>query len=54
MNAADNQPNQHKQNVEGHNKAEKKKDDDSRKRGRNQITRGEIEAMRAQQGSGHS
>jgi hypothetical protein len=54
MNAADKPPNQHKQKAESHNKAEKKQDDDSRKRGRNQISQGEVEAMRAQQGSGHS
>ena len=43
----------HKKNP-SRQKGEKQSDDDSRKRGRNRVTKGEVAAMRADQGSGHS
>ena len=54
MKTVEKQPDQHKQKAESHNKPEKQKDDDSRKGGQNQVSQGEMEAMRVQQGSGHS
>jgi hypothetical protein len=37
-----------------HTKNEKRSDDDARKRGRTELTQGEVDAIRANQGSGHS